>query len=237
MRILTIVGVLAVAARAQETFLDEIQVFTTSKEVLNLDFSKELGCGGCLRSGHTYCADLTRLDDDFGSVQAVNSTCCANTDEACVKRYADNLMTLCATLDKSLQMKYQGATVLFKDPLVGAQVACGKVQNNTACCGKRSDIGRFKPSDLHGLGDDDLCEFFLRDTNTTFALTLDLENVPYGESCSMEIKGLCGYPNLVVNNSNIDMIVSYKKSKWGDEFFKLDKDVDFDDDEVSHVKY
>lgn len=52
----------------------------------------------------------------------------------------------------------------------------------------------------------------------------------------MEVKALCGYPNFVVNNSNIDMIVAFKKNQWNNASFVLDSDIDFDDDEVSHVQ-
>jgi hypothetical protein len=114
-------------------------------------------------------------------------------------------------------------------------MVCGKIQNNTACCGKRNDAWRWGPQ--HGLGDDDLCEFVVMNTSTTFNVSLDLENVAYGESCTMEVKAFCGYPNFVVNNSNIDMIVAFKKNQWNNPKFILNSDIDFDDDEVSHVQF
>ncbi len=45
-------------------------------------------------------------------------------------------------------------------------------------------------------------------------VTLDLRNLTYGESCTYNIKSKCGFPKIEVNSSNVDLIVSYKKSHW-----------------------
>lgn len=232
MRILAVIGVLAVAARAQESFLDKVQVLTSSKEVLNLEHAKDLGCGGCLRSGFTFCGERNW---DSSDDPVANATCCKNDDLECIERFTKHsLLGICVTMNEELKITHKTTTIFFKDPLVGAQMACGKIQNNTACCGKRSDAERFGRQ--HGLGDDDLCEFRLNNTRDSFNVSLDLENVPYGTSCTMEVKAKCGYPNFVLNNTNIDMIVAFKKNMWGDDKFILNKDIDFDDDEVSHVQ-
>lgn len=42
-------------------------------------------------------------------------------------------------------------------------------------------------------------------------VTMNLTNMTYGDSCSYRVRSKCGYPKIQVNNSNVDMIVSYKK--------------------------
>jgi hypothetical protein len=67
-------------------------------------------------------------------------------------------------------------------------------------------------------------------------VTISLEELPYGGSCTYEVKAKCGYPQLVVNNTNIDMVVTFKKKEWSnDNYEPADKDK-FDDDEISNPR-
>ncbi len=45
-------------------------------------------------------------------------------------------------------------------------------------------------------------------------VTIDLREVKYGETCTYRVKSKCGYPQIMVNNSDVDMIVTYKKERW-----------------------
>jgi hypothetical protein len=111
------------------------------------------------------------------------------------------------------------------------QKFCGRRQNNTLCCPKRHD----KPFALRDGGDDDEddCEIELKKKEWT-NVTLNLTDLPYGGSCTYEVKAKCGYPQLVVNNTNIDMIVAYKKKKWDNDTAKPDENDTYDDDERDH---
>ena len=75
------------------------------------------------------------------------------------------------------------------------------------------------------LKDDGKCEIEIKNKNVPFNFTLFLNDLNYGGSCTYEVKTKCGYPQLSVNNSNIDMVVAYKKEKWDDPKFEpLDDD-------------
>jgi len=63
------------------------------------------------------------------------------------------------------------------------------------------------------LKDDGKCEIEIKNKNVPFNFTLFLNDLNYGGSCTYEVKTKCGYPQLSVNNSNIDMVVAYKKEK------------------------
>lgn len=102
MRILAVIGALAVAARAQESFLDKVQVLTSSKTVLNLEFSEHLACGGCLRSGYTFCGQKDLKNDDY----VANATCCKNEDTACVERFTNTPLGVCVTMNEQLKLTH-----------------------------------------------------------------------------------------------------------------------------------
>jgi hypothetical protein len=67
-------------------------------------------------------------------------------------------------------------------------------------------------------------------------INISLNELPYGGSCTYVIRSGCGFPKLEVNNTNIDMIVSFKRSEWGNDSFIPTDDVTYDDDEVVNVK-
>ena len=110
------------------------------------------------------------------------------------------------------------------------QKFCGKRQNNTLCCPRKH-----KALMDDGDDDDDECEIELKKKEWT-NVTLNLEELPFGGSCTYEIKAKCGYPQLVVNNTNIDMVVAFKKKKWDNDTYKPDDDDKYDDDEHDHPK-
>jgi hypothetical protein len=65
---------------------------------------------------------------------------------------------------------------------------------------------------------------------------ISLTELPYGGSCTYEVRTGCGFPRLTVNNSNIDMIVAFRRREWGnDSFIPTDDDV-YDNDEVVNVR-
>ncbi len=45
-------------------------------------------------------------------------------------------------------------------------------------------------------------------------VTLDLGDIGFGETCTYKVKSKCGYPQIQVNSTNVDMIVTYKKDRW-----------------------
>lgn len=120
----------------------------------------------------------------------------------------------------------------YRDRTVMLQRFCGKRQNNTLCCPpknktKLTDGGRQDGDD----DDDDDCEIEIKGKNVYDNVTINLEELPYGGSCTYEVKAKCGYPQLVVNNTNIDMVVAFKKKEWDNDTYKPDDDDYYDDDE------
>lgn len=110
------------------------------------------------------------------------------------------------------------------------QKFCGKRQNNTLCCPKKHKHFNLRDGDDD---DDDECEIELKKKEWT-NVTINLEELPYGGSCTYEVKAKCGYPQLIVNNSNIDMMVAFKKKHWDNDTYKPDDDDEYDDDERDH---
>lgn len=66
--------------------------------------------------------------------------------------------------------------------------------------------------------------------------TLALNTLPYGGSCTYKVEAKCGYPTLIVNNTNIDMAVAFKKQKWDDDNYEPSNDDIYADDETSNPK-
>lgn len=95
------------------------------------------------------------------------------------------------------------------------QKFCAKRQNSTACCGAK------KPKDK--------CELKLKYQEWD-NVTIDLQSVDFGGTCTYKVEAKCGYPTLVVNNSNVDMVVTFKKKEWDD-------DKDHDDDDRKNETY
>lgn len=63
-----------------------------------------------------------------------------------------------------------------------------------------------------------------------------LDDLPFGGSCTYEVKAKCGFPKLVVNSTNIDMIVAYKRKDWGNDTYEPDDDEKYDDNETFNPK-
>jgi hypothetical protein len=64
-----------------------------------------------------------------------------------------------------------------------------------------------------------------------------LDQLPYGGSCTYEVKTKCGYPRFGVNNSNIDMVVAYKKQKFDDDAYEPLDDDTYASDETFNPTY
>jgi len=87
------------------------------------------------------------------------------------------------------------------------------------------------------LRDDGKCEVEIKNKNATAAFSLFLNELPYGGSCTYKVETKCGYPQLSVNNSNIDMVVAYKKEKWDDPNYEPLDDDSYSDDETYNPTY
>ena len=108
------------------------------------------------------------------------------------------------------------------------QKFCRKRQDSRVCCPKR----KFQDGTVMNLKDDDECEIEIKNKNATANFTLFLNELPYGGSCTYKVKTKCGYPQLSVNNSNIDMVIAYKKEKWDDTNYEPLDDDTYSDDET-----
>ena len=148
--------------------------------------------------------------------RATGDVCC-DTAQCVLEAYLANDKLECATTNSS----YTGAKNIFKDKYVMMQKFCSKRQNSTVCCGKKG-------------GDDD-CEYELK-YKQWINYTIALDTLPYGGSCTYEIEAKCGYPNFVVNNTNIDMTIAFKKNQWKNDTYKPDYNDSYDDDETFNPK-
>lgn len=101
------------------------------------------------------------------------------------------------------------------------QKFCMERQNATACCGRKNPNEKCKIDLRKGQWD---------------ALTLNLDELPYGGSCTYEVKARCGFPKLTVNSTNIDMVVAYKRKDWGNDTYEPSDDDKYDDDETYNPK-
>ena len=63
-------------------------------------------------------------------------------------------------------------------------------------------------------------------------MTVDLAKMPYGTSCTYKMYSGCGYPEFYVNNSNIDIVVTYKKDRLNNTSYEPLKNETYTDDEV-----
>ena len=68
-------------------------------------------------------------------------------------------------------------------------------------------------------------------------MTVDLGNLTFGETCTYNVRSKCGFPQIEVNSSDVDMIVSYKKDHWDkNETFKPDHHDKYEKGEVFNPK-
>lgn len=104
----------------------------------------------------------------------------------------------------------------YKDRYNLLQKFCSKRQNSTACCGRK---------------DKDKCELKMKYKEWQ-NVTINLDSVSFGGSCTYKVEAKCGYPALTVNNSNIDMVVTFKKKEWDDDNYDPDQNETYDDDEA-----
>jgi len=110
------------------------------------------------------------------------------------------------------------------------QKFCMKRQDSSVCCPKK----KFEDGTVMNLKDDGKCQIEIKNKNASAPVnfTLYLNNLPYGGSCSYEVKTKCGYPRFAVNNSNIDMIVAYNKKKIDDDDYQPLDDEVYSNDET-----
>lgn len=190
---------------------------TLGENDLNLEYSPDLACGACVRSGYSYCA----LKKGDWYKRASGDICC-NDDKCLISALAkkgDQEMECATTRDD-----FNETDIYYKDNFALLQKFCARRQNATACCGRKN------PKDK--------CELKLKYKEWD-NVTIDLQSVAFGGTCNYKIEAKCGYPNLVVNNSNIDMVVTYKKKEWDDDKDHDDDDrrnETFDDDETHEGK-
>ena len=106
------------------------------------------------------------------------------------------------------------------------QKFCMKRQDPLVCCPKDKGLT---------LKEDGKCSIDLKKKYWT-NVTLFLDELPYGGSCTYEIKTKCGFPKLIVNSTNIDMVVAYKRKDWGNDSYSPDDDEKYDDNETFNPK-
>jgi hypothetical protein len=72
----------------------EKQASTLEYKSLNLPFSANLGCGGCIRGGYTYC-----IDNSIVSFGKPDSDVCCDSAECLLKAIENNPKLICGTTD------------------------------------------------------------------------------------------------------------------------------------------
>jgi hypothetical protein len=66
--------------------------------------------------------------------------------------------------------------------------------------------------------------------------TLNLDELPYGGSCTYNVEAKCGYPNINVNNTNIDMVVTFKKKELSNDVYEPSNGEVYEPDETANPK-
>lgn len=213
---------------ASEIFLAP-HLNTLAEDTLNLPYSKNLACGGCIRSGYVFCGykDGKKGRDDL-------DVCCNKGDFECMFSQTKK-DTRCATQNQTFHDENQDTTEYYKDRYVMVQKFCLKRQDSSVCCPKR----KFADGSVMNLKDDGKCEIEIKNKNKNESanFTLYLDQLPYGGSCTYEVKTKCGYPRFGVNNSNIDMVVAYKKQKFDDDKYEPLDDDTYGSDETFNPTY
>lgn len=51
-----------------------------------------------------------------------------------------------------------------------------------------------------------------------------MDNLGFGNSCTYKVKSKCGYPTFTLNNTDLDVIVAYKKKQWSNDSYEPDED-------------
>lgn len=185
-----------------------------AEDRINIDYNETLACGACIRGGWYYCQDK----HDEKRRRAQNDFCCP--DLLCVLEFMTKKDRICGTSDPN------NPSYVYSDRYVMLQKFCKRRQNSTVCC-PRKDGKRH---------DDDECEIELK-KNVTDNLVINLDELDFGGSCTYEIESKCGYPKISVNNSNIDMVVAFKRKHWDDDNFRPDNQTTFDTDETFNPRW
>ncbi len=199
-----------------------------AEDTLNLDYDPNLACGGCVRAGYTYCA---YKDSEKGRSKL--DRCCQSGDFNCMWNQTKNKDTICATQNQTFHDLNKDITEYYKDRYVMVQKFCMKRQNSSVCCPKK----KLADGSVMNLRDDGKCEVEIKNKNANLTFSLFLNDLPYGGSCTYEVKTKCGYPQLSVNNSNIDMTVAYKKKEWDNSTYEPSDDDSYSDDETYNPTY
>jgi hypothetical protein len=187
---------------------------TLKEDTLNIPFNSTLACGACVRGGFSYC----RTKSPGKKGRDAGDRCCAAGDLSCmfeeVGKAKDNV---CATQNQTFFKENKPNSEYYKDRYVMVQKFCMQRQNATACCRAKSPNGK--------------CSIDLRKGQWD-SMTLNLTELPFGGSCTYEVKARCGFPKLVVNSTNIDMVVAYKRKDWDNDTYVPTDDDTYSDDET-----
>jgi hypothetical protein len=213
---------------ASEIFLAP-HLNSLAEDTLNLPYSKNLACGGCIRSGYVFCGykDGKKCRDDL-------DVCCNKGDFECMFSQTKK-DTRCATQNQTFHDENQDTTEYYKDRYVMVQKFCLNRQDSSVCCPKK----KFADGSVMNLKEDGKCKIEIKNKNKNESanFTLYLDKLPYGGSCTYEVKTKCGYPRFGVNNSNIDMVVAYKKQKFDDDKYEPLDDDTYGSDETFNPTY
>jgi hypothetical protein len=170
---------------SQGVFLSLPPFQILAEDSLTLDYDPDLACGGCIRAGYTYCA----YKDNSEKGRNKLDRCCNKGDLDCMWNQTRK-DSICATQDQTFHDENQNATEWYKDRYVMVQKFCMKRQNSSVCCPKK----KFADGSVMNLKDDGKCEIEIKNKNASANFTLYLNELPYGGSCSYEVKTKCGYP-------------------------------------------
>jgi hypothetical protein len=183
---------LVASSKATAEFLNP-SIFAESI-ITNVVYNKTLPCGACARGGYTYCLDPAQDsgDKDLADI-------CCDSAECALEAITSNPKLKCATTISN----YTKADYFYSDSYVLAQDFCSKRQDSKTCCGNK------------GAND---CKINLK-YKEAGNLTVNLDDLKYGGSCTYKVMAKCGYPNFSFNTTNIDVIVSYKQNQWDNDTY------------------
>ena len=185
-------------AAASASFLEE-EVRSLDISNIQLTYSEQLPCLGCIRSGNIFCQTGTNFTT-YGSV------CCDPANSTCYVAALAKYWT-CGTTNPT----YTNIPGFFKDTvnMIATQCAQRFVTTTDNGCGCPA-VGSGQ-STFYTKG----CQIQQSFPQVDSTININQDLVAYGDGCFYGVETQCGYPSVTfTGGSNLDIVMAYNTSLW-----------------------
>ncbi len=166
----------------------------------DIEYSASLPCGGCIRSGNTFCQD-----ENVGSLLRI-STCCAASNSSCVTEAIQKGMICSAINSTDNRREIFNYAEQFTAILLFCEFAPTSIQREDTGCGCEPYVTP------NGTFSANTCWLEKNLTESAKTVSINQDAMPYAASCSYLLKTDCGYPDLAINGNDIEVLVGYNRS-------------------------